>query len=68
LIDPIPYGVPSPCIDVCHMDRNYEHCIGCYRTLGEIVRWSAMTNAEKRTVLDALPARRALNPETSDDR
>jgi uncharacterized protein len=50
---------PSPCIDVCRLDRGYAYCIGCHRTIDEIKRWSAMTAAEQRAVLDALPTRRA---------
>ena len=49
----------SPCIDVCRLDKGYAYCIGCQRTIEEITRWSAMSPTEKRTVLAALPARRA---------
>lgn len=34
-------------------------CTGCLRTLDEIARWSAMSDAERRAVIAALPARRA---------
>jgi len=53
-------GPPSPCIDVCRLDRGYAYCIGCLRTIEEITRWSRMTDAEKRTVLADLPTRREL--------
>jgi len=53
-------GPPSPCVDVCRLDRSYAYCIGCLRTMDEIRRWSCMTDAEKRMVLDALPARRTV--------
>jgi len=33
-------------------------CEGCFRTLDEIAAWSAMSDAEKRSVLAQLPARR----------
>ena len=59
LFEPNPDDPPSPCIDVCRLDRSYAYCIGCHRTIDEIKRWSAMTAAEKRALLDALPARRA---------
>lgn len=47
----------SPCNDVCRIDEPSGLCLGCYRTLDEIARWSAMSDAHKRAVLDALPAR-----------
>jgi len=50
---------PSPCIRVCTLDDN-DLCIGCARTLEEIVAWSGMSAAEQRAVIDALPARRPL--------
>jgi predicted Fe-S protein YdhL (DUF1289 family) len=59
MTDPILDDPPSPCIDVCRLDHGHACCIGCLRTLDEIARWSAMSPAEKRAVLAALPARRA---------
>ena len=64
-ISPDPY---SPCIDVCRLDRGYAYCIGCLRTIEEIKRWSSMTDAEKLTVLDVLPARRTALGETRGQR
>jgi predicted Fe-S protein YdhL (DUF1289 family) len=34
-------------------------CLGCYRTIGEIIDWSRMSAAQQWQVIDALPARRA---------
>jgi len=51
-------GVPSPCNNVCRMNPDTCLCEGCFRTLDEIVAWSAMSDAGKRTVLAQLPARR----------
>ncbi|MDQ6619486.1 MAG: DUF1289 domain-containing protein [Pseudomonadota bacterium] len=50
--------VPSPCTSVCRIDEATGWCEGCLRTIDEIVAWGAMADAEKRTVLAALPARR----------
>jgi len=58
LTDSSTHGPPSPCIDVCRLDRGYAYCIGCLRTIDEIKHWSGMTDTEKRSVLNALPARR----------
>lgn len=42
--------VRSPCVQVCALDQN-DVCIGCQRTGDEILRWSQMTNEERREVL-----------------
>lgn len=42
--------VPSPCRDQCALDATRGHCTGCLRTLDEIMRWSRMTEADKRAV------------------
>jgi hypothetical protein len=51
-------AVPSPCIDVCRMDPATGLCEGCARTIDEIAAWSLMSEADKRAVWAALPARR----------
>jgi uncharacterized protein len=48
----------SPCTDVCRVDERSRLCLGCGRTLDEIAAWSTMPEAQRRAVLDALPARR----------
>ena len=50
--------VPSPCTGVCVMDSARRLCLGCKRTLGEITAWGALTNDEKRAIVQQLPARR----------
>jgi predicted Fe-S protein YdhL (DUF1289 family) len=32
-------------------------CVGCLRTLDEIARWSALSNAERQAILDTLAGR-----------
>jgi predicted Fe-S protein YdhL (DUF1289 family) len=44
--------VPSPCVSVCRIDG--ELCIGCRRTVSEIIDWPVLNAAEKRAVLDRL--------------
>ena len=51
--------VPSPCIDVCRMDKASGWCEGCLRTIDEIRGWSSYGEAEKRAVWDTLDARHA---------
>jgi hypothetical protein len=52
---PVIEPVASPCVNVCVLQG--DHCIGCYRTLDEIGRWGTMPETERRTVVEALPAR-----------
>lgn len=50
-------GVPSPCIDICDLDRTRQYCIGCGRSLDEIASWQAMGDTERRAIVDQLPTR-----------
>ena len=50
-------SVCSPCVNKCKLG---EHgvCLGCLRTIEEIIAWIRMTELEKRQVLAALAERR----------
>ncbi|AHI29743.1 DUF1289 domain-containing protein [Marinobacter similis] len=48
--------VRSPCVQVCALDEN-DMCIGCQRTGDEILRWTQMTNEERREVLRQVAVR-----------
>ena len=52
-----PAKIASPCLQVCMVDGRSRHCVGCYRTLPEIARWSRLTDAERDEIMQALPAR-----------
>lgn len=52
------HEVESPCNRVCTIDLSTGYCIGCLRTLDEISRWHAMTNAERAALVASLPDRR----------
>ncbi len=60
-VSPTPQGPPrsiaTPCVQVCVVDGASSLCLGCYRTLSEIAGWSAMTDAERATIMAALPGR-----------
>lgn len=49
----------SPCISVCVIDPPTGLCAGCYRTLEEIAAWIDLGTEERKSVLSALPERRA---------
>jgi len=59
-----PEPIKSPCVLVCAVDGESGLCLGCFRTLGEIARWSAFTDQERATLMRDLPARRGrIRPE-----
>lgn len=57
--DPAAAPVASPCISVCRMDARTGWCEGCFRTIDEIARWSALSDEQRRSVWRAIAARRA---------
>jgi len=42
--------IPSPCIRNCCLD-NTEVCLGCYRSLAEILKWNTATDPEKKEII-----------------
>ncbi|MEL6870125.1 MAG: DUF1289 domain-containing protein [Pseudomonadota bacterium] len=40
----------SPCISICTLDEQ-DICMGCHRTLDEIIDWSMLDDDAKRDVL-----------------
>ncbi|HEX5998648.1 MAG TPA: DUF1289 domain-containing protein [Hyphomicrobiaceae bacterium] len=54
----------SPCVGICTIDADTGWCVGCRRSLGEIARWSAMTDAERQRIVCELADRR---PEAHDE-
>ena len=49
--------VDSPCIQVCVVHPEEGICTGCYRSIDEITRWSAMTSKERELITKDLPSR-----------
>ena len=49
--------VHSPCIKLCVVHPEERLCVGCFRSIDEIGRWSRMSVAERQEVLDDLPSR-----------
>lgn len=56
----MPVNVPpvsTPCIRTCTLDRDGV-CIGCHRTVDEIIRWRDMDEDERlRLMREVLPLR-----------
>ncbi len=54
--------VISPCINVCTMKEGL--CVGCFRSIDEIVRWADAGDDDKRLILAAVAQRRThLDPD-----
>jgi predicted Fe-S protein YdhL (DUF1289 family) len=47
----------SPCILVCSIDMKTGYCFGCGRTRDEIAGWMDFSDAERRGLMEILPAR-----------
>ncbi len=42
--------VKSPCVRNCCLNEE-DVCMGCYRTIVEIIEWGQANNAERNTIL-----------------
>ena len=49
--------VSTPCINICRMDEQNRFCIGCFRTLEELKRWSSMSEDQRLEIMAQLEAR-----------
>lgn len=49
--------VKSPCRNICKYNK-HRICIGCYRSLDEIIRWPKMSNEERLKVLEYVNERK----------
>ncbi len=54
-----PAPIKTPCVKVCFVDPAAGLCVGCFRTMGELGRWTKYSDAEREAVLAALPEREA---------
>jgi predicted Fe-S protein YdhL (DUF1289 family) len=53
--------ISTPCIRTCCLDREGV-CLGCHRTVDEIVHWREMGEAERQRLMrDVLPLRAKRN-------
>lgn len=49
--------IASPCIGECRLDQQ-ELCVGCLRSMAEIMQWPEADNQQKRRVLARVERRR----------
>ena len=47
----------SPCTLICSIDLKTGYCFGCGRTRDEIAGWMDYSDAERRQLMETLPAR-----------
>lgn len=52
--------VPSPCVSLCKMDAERRYCMGCMRTIAEIIAWSKADDDYKRAVWAEIRTREPL--------
>ncbi|MEL7024422.1 MAG: DUF1289 domain-containing protein [Pseudomonadota bacterium] len=53
----------SPCISICTLDES-DICMGCYRSLDEIIDWTMLDEPAKRQVLENVARRAAEKQRT----
>ena len=54
----MPPSIATPCVKVCVVDGDSGLCLGCFRSLGEIAGWAALTEAARAELMAELPWRR----------
>lgn len=42
--------VDSPCVNVCRMNEDRSHCVGCFRTIDDIRAWSKADAAVRKAI------------------
>ena len=47
----------SPCINICQMDDDSDLCLGCGRTIDEIIAWGSLREDQRQAIMADLPAR-----------
>ena len=64
--------IKTPCVKVCFVDPKVSLCVGCFRTMEELGRWTHYTDAERERIMSELPGRRSTydaerrSPETGE--
>jgi predicted Fe-S protein YdhL (DUF1289 family) len=54
---PVKPPVRTPCVQVCFVDPQARLCVGCFRTMEELGRWTRFSDEEREAVMAALPER-----------
>lgn len=59
-------NIASPCVKNCCLDNN-DICVGCFRSLEEILMWGAAEHSLKEQILLNCHERKKINPRYSSD-
>jgi predicted Fe-S protein YdhL (DUF1289 family) len=57
--------VPSPCVRNCCLDGN-DICLGCGRSVDEIIEWGTASNVRRREILTLAEQRKSARPPPPD--
>ena len=49
--------IASPCVKLCVVHPEERICVGCYRSIDAISRWSTLTHDERAAIMAELPDR-----------
>ena len=53
----VDHPIPSPCIRNCCLNEE-DVCLGCFRSLAEVVGWADADSPTRQTILDNTLSRR----------
>lgn len=56
---PMSKPIWSPCKKICLVDPGQSICVGCFRTMEELGRWTSMSHEERLAMKDELKDREA---------
>ncbi len=44
----------TPCINICKLDAHTNRCIGCHRTVDQLINWTTYTDEERSEIMRQL--------------
>jgi uncharacterized protein len=50
--------IESPCTNLCLLDSHTRICLGCFRTIEEIISWVDFSDEHKKQVLQKVEERK----------
>ncbi|MBR9825575.1 MAG: DUF1289 domain-containing protein [Alphaproteobacteria bacterium] len=51
--------IKTPCVKVCFVDPKAGLCVGCFRTMEELGRWTSFSDSQREDIMASLPQREA---------
>ena len=49
--------VESPCVKLCVVHSEHKICLGCFRTVTEITKWSHFSKQKRKEIMQTLHER-----------